>query len=192
MKIGIEKLDKIVNIESPKLILVGGRPGMMKSTFGLNIVNNISRQNISIGIFNLETSKEEISKKLDNVNNLFINDKPAISISYICNEIRNLNKNNNVKFVLIDYLQLVSNDNKDVLEELKKISKELNITILVISQLTREIEERKDHKPTLNNFGKNTNVHYVDIVMLLYKESENLEIIVAKNDNGINGTIKLK
>ena len=196
MKIGIEKLDKIINIESPRLVLIGGRPGMMKSTFGLNIVNNISRQNISIGIFNLETSKEEISKKLDNVNNLFINDKPAMSINDICNEIKRLKENNNIKFVLIDYLQLISNDGKDILKELSDLSKDLNITICVISQLTREPEERQNHRPVLSDFGKNTNIEYADIVILLYvddkntTDEENLEIIVAKNDNGTNYTIE--
>lgn len=193
MKTEIEKLDKIINIESPKLVLVGGRPGMMKSSFGLNIVNNISKQNICIGLFNLETSKEQMLKRINNSNNIFINDTPAMSVNDICNEIKRLKENNNIKFVLIDYLQLISNDGKDILKELSDLSKDLNITICVISQLTRETEKRENHRPMLKDFGKNTSIEYSDRVILLYvNEKENLEIIIAKNDNGINGTIELK
>ena len=196
MKTEIEKLDKIINIESPRLVLIGGRPCMMKSSFGLNRVNNISKQNTCIGLFNLETSKEQILKRINNSNNIFINDTPAMSVNDICNEIKRLKENNNIKFVLIDYLQLISNDGKDILKELSDLSKDLNITICVISQLTREPEERQNHRPVLSDFGKNTNIEYADIVILLYvddkntTDEENLEIIVAKNDNGTNYTIE--
>lgn len=65
MKTGFKNLDEKINIDGQKLIILGSRPAMGKSTLALNIVSNIAiRQNEAVLYFNLESSKEEIVSKM--------------------------------------------------------------------------------------------------------------------------------
>lgn len=63
---GIATLDKtIVGFYPADLIVVGGRPGMGKSTFMLNVAHHIAcSKKHKVAIFSLEMSKEEIQKYL--------------------------------------------------------------------------------------------------------------------------------
>ncbi len=86
---------------------------------------------------------------------LFIEDISASSIfdirkkaiDYVCNK--------GVKVLVIDYLQLITVNNRDeiyfnkkkeisiVTRELKFLAKELNVPIIVLSELSRAVEKRK-------------------------------------------------
>ena len=66
LKCGFQKIDNIIDgFKNNDLIIVAGRPSMGKTSFGLSvIINIINSTNIKIGIFSLETSKEQILYKL--------------------------------------------------------------------------------------------------------------------------------
>ena len=66
LRCGFQKIDNIIDgFKNNDLIIVAGRPSMGKTSFGLSvIINIINSTNIKIGIFSLETSKEQILYKL--------------------------------------------------------------------------------------------------------------------------------
>lgn len=142
---------------------------------------------------------------------IIINDTPEISVDEICSRSRKLVKEKGVKFILIDYIQLIScntDENLSKEEALSKISirlkclaRELDIPILVLSELPNEVEERENHRPQLNDLrGSGSLEQDADIVLLLYRdeyyntetEYKNIaEISVVKNRNVKTGAIEL-
>ena len=111
----------------------------------------------------------------------------------------------NIQFIVIDYLQLISCEKKDclsrniqlkeIMRKLKALSKDLNIPILLLSQLSRLPEKRKNHRPILSDFTANKVAidTYADIVLFLYRDayysndkSNIAEIIIAKNPSGLD------
>jgi replicative DNA helicase len=92
--------------------------------------------------------------KLEGVN-LFVDECKDSSLRYLLNKIRQYVITKEVKFVLVDYLQLVKGSGHSreqevamVARELKNLAKELNITIVALSQLSRGVDRRDGCRPT--------------------------------------------
>lgn len=136
--------------------------------------------------------QELLNKYSDQVQNskLYIDDTANVTIEYIEEQCKRLKQSKDIRFVVIDYLQLLNchQDMKKVGTRLKALAEELNLTILVLSQLSRKLEKRKDKRPIITDLGKSKALaDIVDIVMFLYRENyynieadNTLEIIVAK------------
>ncbi len=220
---GFSDLD-FLKVDEPKLILLSSRPGMGKSTLALNIVGNLAfKQRIPVLIFNLELSKESIveqmisshlmkkteeiqSQQVEKViqkleNTLYIEeDSEFHKVKRMCSKISKRVLNDDVKFVLIDYMDLLEETEEVVLESLKELVDELKITILVLSNLSRKIEERMDHRPLLTDFrNQGMIIKNVDVVLFLYrddyyyqdKNKDIAELMVAKSAQNEGKTIKL-
>ena len=91
---------------------------------------------------------------------LFIDDSPNMSLMEIRAKCRRLKQRNELKFVIIDYLQLMSspkrveNRQQEVSEmsrSLKLLAKELDVPVIALSQLNRGPEQRTDKKPLLSD-----------------------------------------
>ena len=91
---------------------------------------------------------------------LFIDDSPHMSLMEIRAKCRRLKQRNDLKFVIIDYLQLMSspkrveNRQQEVSEmsrSLKLLAKELEVPVVALSQLNRGPEQRTDKKPLLSD-----------------------------------------
>ncbi|HEX5300246.1 MAG TPA: replicative DNA helicase [Streptosporangiaceae bacterium] len=91
---------------------------------------------------------------------LFIDDSPNMSLMEIRAKCRRLKQRNDLKFVIIDYLQLMSspkrveNRQQEVSEmsrSLKLLAKELEVPLIALSQLNRGPEQRTDKKPLLSD-----------------------------------------
>lgn len=236
MNTGFRDLDDLVKLNGGELIVLASRPAMGKSTFALNILNNIAtQQNLPVLCFNLELSKEQVINRLISNNSMvkysemqkekidnntwkkiqegisvfldaeiYIDATPGISIEKICEKSRKMKKEKDIKFIMIDYLQLISYGKRECLSReqevsqisraLKILSKELNIPILIVSQLSRGPEKRENHKPVLQDLhDSGALVQDADVVMFLYRddyynedsEKKNIaEIIIAKNKDG--------
>ena len=87
---------------------------------------------------------------------LFIDDSPNMSMMEIRAKCRRLKQRHDLKFVIIDYLQLMSspkrveNRQQEVSEmsrSLKLLAKELEVPVIALSQLNRGPEQRTDKKP---------------------------------------------
>ena len=91
---------------------------------------------------------------------LFIDDSPNMSLMEIRAKCRRLKQRNDLRFVIIDYLQLMSspkrveNRQQEVSEmsrSLKLLAKELEVPVIALSQLNRGPEQRTDKRPLLSD-----------------------------------------
>jgi replicative DNA helicase len=114
-----------------------------------------------------------------------------------------------VGLVVIDYLQLIAKSEQgqlltyaigDLLNGLKLLAYEFNCPFFLLAQLnTRNVGNRSDKKPYLSELSDSAQLEkYANKILLLYRESkynpdaepDDLEIIVAKNRSGREGSIK--
>lgn len=144
---------------------------------------------------------------------LFLIDK-SFSLQQIRSKARRLVEEEGVKFIVIDYLQLIvagqiearKNSTREseiayISRELKMLAKELNIPIMALSQLSRALEHRGgDKRPKLSDLRESGAIEQdADVVMFLYRpeyynikedydgkalSSGYTEVIIAKNRNG--------
>lgn len=211
-----KNLDEIMKgLYNSSLTVIAGRPNMGKLNLAFNIAVNVAKkEKLPVALFSLEMSKKHIYNnfiKSDLLDTILIDDTPGISIENIRKKCIRLKQEKNIGLVIIDYLQLISTEEKTNREQelsniglsLKKLAEELKIPILVTSQLSRKPERRykegQDPRPTLKDFGYSLGIiKYADTIMLLYKDKcyyQNsdkrnvLEINVAKNKNGKLETI---
>ena len=89
---------------------------------------------------------------------LFIDDSPNMSMMEIRAKCRRLKQRNDLKLVIVDYLQLMSspkrveNRQQEVSEmsrSLKLLAKELEVPVVALAQLNRGPEQRTDKRPLL-------------------------------------------
>ena len=91
---------------------------------------------------------------------LFIDDSPNMSMMEIRAKCRRLKQRHDLKFVIVDYLQLMSSPKRvenrqqevsDLSRSLKLLAKELEVPVVALSQLNRGPEQRTDKKPMLSD-----------------------------------------
>ncbi|MEI2650139.1 MAG: replicative DNA helicase, partial [Dermatophilaceae bacterium] len=91
---------------------------------------------------------------------LFIDDSPNMSLMEIRAKCRRLKQRNNLKLVVIDYLQLMSSGKRvesrqqevsEFSRALKLLAKELEVPVIAISQLNRGPEQRTDKRPQMSD-----------------------------------------
>jgi len=91
---------------------------------------------------------------------MFIDDSPNMSMMEIRAKCRRLKQQNDLRLVIIDYLQLmtspkrVENRQQEVSElsrSLKLLAKELNVPVIAVAQLNRGPEQRTDKRPMLSD-----------------------------------------
>ena len=202
----MKELKEAMNLKENRLIFIGGRPSTGKTSLVLDITKDVAlNDKIPVAVFSLETSIKECVNKIVGDNQslkhigelseakIYIDDTPAITVNEIKEKCIKLKNEKNIGLVIIDYLQLLkSNNNEDVYISLKELSQELDVPVIITSQLTAEIDKREDKRPTIEDLKDSKTVADVsDIVMFLYKENDNREIIIAKNRQGDLKTIKV-
>ncbi len=89
---------------------------------------------------------------------LFIDDSPNMSMMEIRAKCRRLKQRNDLRLVIIDYLQLMTSPKRvenrqqevsDMSRSLKLLAKELNVPVIAVAQLNRGPEQRTDKRPLL-------------------------------------------
>ena len=138
MKTGFKKLDEIVKIKQGDLVLLAGTASVGKTSFVLNVLNNIAiNDKKSVLFFSLECSKESVLAKIASIagvieapnildlndfdslkvkkisekidkKSIYIDDTSGISIKEICEKSKNIKKEKDISCVIIDYLELIS------------------------------------------------------------------------------------
>jgi len=134
---------------------------------------------------------------------LFIDDSPNMTLMEIRAKCRRLKQRNDLKLVVLDYLQLMSSGKKvesrqqevsEFSRSLKLLAKELDVPVIALSQLNRGSEQRTD----LRESGSIE--QDADMVILLHREdmynpdSERVgeaDMIIAKHRGGPTRTIPL-
>src|SRR5262249_58027144 len=89
---------------------------------------------------------------------LFIDDTPGQSMLRIAASARRLQIRNQIRLVVIDYLQLIDPENRrdprqeqvaQISRRLKFLARELEIPVIALAQVNRSSEDRQDHRPRL-------------------------------------------
>jgi replicative DNA helicase len=121
---------------------------------------------------------------------------------------RRLKQRHDLKFVIIDYLQLMSSPKRtesrqqevsEMSRSLKLLAKELEVPVIALSQLNRGPEQRTDKKPLLSDLRESGSIEQdADVVILLHREDAyerespragEADLIVAKHRNGPTATV---
>ena len=238
---GFVDLDGLTNGLHPgQLIVIAGRPGLGKSTLGLDIARSATiKHGLPTAIFSLEMSKTEITMRLLSAEArvplhhmrsgtmtdddwgrlarrmgevaeapLYIDDSPNLTMMEIRSKARRLRQRNDLKLIVIDYLQLMSGNKKaenrqqevsELSRSLKLLAKELEIPVIAMSQLNRGAEQRTDKKPQISDLRESGSIEQdADMVILLHREDAyekespragEADFIVAKHRNGPTATI---
>lgn len=211
---GFKQLDRLTKgFRKSDLIYIGARPAMGKTTFAVNLAENIAMSGKKCAFFSLESSDEMLAKKFSTTNSdmeIYIDDKPITTVSEMNQKIEDLK---NVDCVFIDYFGLITPEIKrtdraqechDISRDLKRMAKELDIPVICNTSLPREVELNVDKRPKLSSFFYTYSlVQDADIIMFLYRDSyysceidediedHTTELIIAKNCHGDIGTIEL-
>ena len=171
-------------------------------------------------------SKEQVEQRLFVMNeernntllrdNVIVDDTPGLSISALRQKCHEYSMNRGLDLIVIDYLQLMSGEEKyqeeyqgrtreiaEISMGIKAIAKELQAPVVVLMQLPREMERRDNFRPQLEDLrGYGTTEQDSDVVLYIYRDDYYnkksikqiiAEIIVAKNRYGErNKVINLK
>jgi replicative DNA helicase len=162
--------------------------------------------------------KLDRAEKLMSESPIYFDDSSSLSAIELRSKITLMVSEHDIKFIVIDYLQLMSGSGKkgqnreqeisEISKMVKRISKELAIPILQLAQLSRNVEQRGGNKtPLLSDLRESGSIEQdSDIVMFIYRpeyygltQDEQgfstqgvADLIIAKNRNGSVETITTK
>ncbi len=150
--------------------------------------------------------------RLDNAK-IYLDDTPQLSVFDLKAKCRRMHSQHGLDMVVIDYLQLMRADDKNInnreqeishiSRSLKGLAKELDVPVIALAQLSREVEKRQIKRPMLSDLRESGSIEQdADLVMFLYRdeyygnqqdEAGNsvqglCEIILAKHRHGETGT----
>lgn len=162
------------------------------------------------------TKIQNVSEQIKN-SPIKFDDTPSLSVMEFAAKARTLKRQNNIQWIVIDYMQLmvgknIKGSNREqeigsIARTLKAVAKELNIPVIALSQLSRAVESRADKRPMLSDLRESGSIEQdADIVCFLYRSEyyhidtdENgislsgvSEFIVAKHRNGPTAEIVLQ
>ena len=139
---------------------------------------------------------------------LFIDDSPNMTLVEIRAKARRLKQTNDLKLIVIDYLQLMTSGKRvesrqqevsEFSRALKLLAKELKVPVIALSQLNRGPEQRADKKPAVSDLRESGSLEQdADMVILLHREAAyekdnpragEADLIVAKHRNGPTATV---
>jgi replicative DNA helicase len=134
---------------------------------------------------------------------LYIDDTPGLTVTELRTKARRLQSDKGIKFVVVDYLQLMhgyTRDNRvqevsEISQGLKNLARELKLPVIAAAQLNRQMESRGG-KPRLSDLRESGSIEQdADVVMFLHREDEEIKEIVTcaieKHRNGPTGQFNL-
>ena len=123
---------------------------------------------------------KDVTKDIFQNADLYIEDTSHMTVLDLRRQIRYLKKKHNISMAMVDYVQLMSSDERysSRQEELSAISRgiqtiglETGVTILAIAQLNRKIEDRVDKKPRMSDLrGSGSLEQDAGLIMFLHRE----------------------
>lgn len=178
----------------------------------LSMHSRVSAQNIRTGkLDEKEWADLMESARVIGSSSIIIDDTPGISVTELRSKCRKMKLENDLKVVIIDYIQLMSSGRRaesrqqeisEISRSLKAIAREIQCPVIALSQLSRAVEQRPDKRPMLSDLRESGAIEQdADVVMFIYrdeyynKQTDNpgeAEIIIGKQRNGPTGTVNLK
>ncbi len=147
---------------------------------------------------------------------IFIDDTPSLSIFDFKAKARRLKSQHNIELIIVDYLQLMRGDDKNIgnreqeisyiSRSLKALAKELDIPVIALAQLSRNAERREGNRPQLSDLRESGSIEQdADMVGFIYRaeyyglmedndgSTQGIgEFIIQKHRNGPNDVIRLR
>jgi len=110
---------------------------------------------------------------------LYIADSNVHTMGGIRVAMRRLVREQGVKFIIVDYLQLIQGAGKSRVEDvthqsqgLKLLARELGVPVLVLAQLNRAVEMREDKHPKMADLRDSGSIEQdADIIAFLYRDN---------------------
>ena len=112
---------------------------------------------------------------------IYIDDAPQQRVMDIGSKAKRLHRERGIDLIVIDYLQLIQGDGKNVprvqemsniTRSLKGLARELNVPVLAVSQLSRAVEWRASHRPQLSDLRESGSIEQdADVVFFIHRES---------------------
>jgi replicative DNA helicase len=249
---GFDYFDKMTSgLGQNQLIILGGRPGMGKTSLAFNMVDHlIVNCKVPVGMFSIEMTGDELGSRavfqharsdyqryrtgflqsgdipritsacaaLANAP-MFLDESSPITAQEIRAKARRWVRQNGVRMVVIDYLQLVRyagpfREKRDqvgeISHQLKGMAKELRIPVVVLCQLNRE-SEKDSRVPQMSDLRDSGEIEQdADLIGILYKpklskeeeemqvantdwaaHSERVNMQICKQRNGPTGRVEL-
>lgn len=232
--------DILLGFKRQDFSVAGARTSMGKSAFAAQLAVNLTIAGYKVAYFSLEMSKKQLYNRMfANVmdadaefftmgklhrrfydearayiallKEIYIDDTRGVDANYIADKVRRLKKKRGVDFVIVDYLQDVSekgehNDNSGsaiarICRKLRVIAQESDCHVLGLSQVIRAVEDRNDKRPLISDLSGSTGIETAaDLIMMLYRDEyynpntatkNMLEVNVGKHRNGKLGLAKL-
>ncbi|GHV85905.1 replicative DNA helicase [Spirochaetia bacterium] len=139
----------------------------------------------------------------------YIVDTPGMKLLDLRSQARRLRSQHGVKIIFVDYLTLITSDNREIprheqiaeiSRSLKGLARELDIPVVALSQLRRDAEGKQ---PNLADIRESGSIEQdADLVIFLHRERESdakpgketdgkTELIIAKQRNGPVGKIDI-
>ncbi|MRM93744.1 replicative DNA helicase [Riemerella anatipestifer] len=189
------------------LIIIGARPGMGKSAYAMELARCASKNKVPTLIFSLEMANIQLHTRLV-ANELEIDsnslrkhnlsdsewskiydsseieqmplyyEDSVFDLNGIISKARVAKKELGVKFIIIDYLQLIEAKGKSegnekvsfISRKLKMLAKELNVPVVVLSQLSRSVETRPNKRPQLSDLRDSGAIEQdADVIQFIYR-----------------------
>jgi replicative DNA helicase len=140
---------------------------------------------------------------------IFIDDTAGRTISQVAAIARRIKRRHGLGLIVIDYLQLVEADERNLPREqqissitrrMKFLAKDLDIPVIALSQLNRSVEQRQDKRPQLGDLRESGAIEQdADVVMFLHRPEAydpedrpgEADLIVAKNRHGPTPIVQL-
>ncbi|MBQ4441170.1 MAG: AAA family ATPase [Bacteroidales bacterium] len=162
------------------LNLIGGRPGMGKTTLAFQLATE-TRQ--STAYFSLKMKCEQLLLRHSTGQCpkwIHIDDTATLTVDSIREKVRQLRETYDIRWVIIDYLQLMTSSqpypNREdeiihIIQELKKMAVEQHVTVIALTQLLRTVLMHDDYRPTLQDMPNWERIgEWVDDVRLLHRD----------------------
>ncbi len=140
---------------------------------------------------------------------VFIDDSASQTMLRIAATARRLKRREDIKLVVIDYLQLIEPENRrdsrqeqvaQISRRLKALAKDLDCPVMALAQVNRASEDRQDHRPRLADLRESGSIEQdADAVLILHRpelyepgqHEGTIEVIIAKNRHGPTGEVTL-
>lgn len=199
---GIDDIDaQCGGIEKGAITLLGGRTGMGKTAFLLNMAINVAEKNrATVGFITLAENNQILTKRsLDTIDKICIErklnkkvfaeeigsriifcDQHIRDTESLLSSLQRMVNLHQTELIIIDYLQLLGQGNYRrhheldiILRKLKTFAFKNNIALVIVSQLSRSVETRGGgKKPEISDLRDcGTLEEVAEMIWLLYRPS---------------------
>lgn len=153
-----------------------------------------------------ETTTDEdklLGQSIDKISSskIFIEDKVGINTRDIRTRANLLKKRHKIKFIVVDYIQLVAGIDvkgktrdsivSEITGSLKRLAKELEMPVIALSQLNREVEKRSDKMPQMSDLRESGGIEQDadEVIFLMRPEYYNMteQITISNKEYDVQG-----